>query len=64
VKGGLSEPPLAPPKLALAGQEPLAEQTAVSPEEPRLVEVTVVLDEHVLDQIRIRQQVKRLAHEA
>ena len=44
VEGRLSEPPLPPSELALAGQKPFAEQAAVSPEEPRLGEISVVLD--------------------
>jgi hypothetical protein len=64
VKGGLGEPPLTPPELALAGQEPLAKQAPVSPEDSRLSKVAIVLDEDVFDQARIRKQVYRLAHEA
>ena len=64
VEGRLGEPSLAPPELALAGQQPFAEQAAVSPEDFRLGEVAIVLDEHVLDQVRMREQVERLTHEA
>jgi hypothetical protein len=49
VEGRLGEPSLATPELALARQEPFAEQAAVPLEDFGLGEVTVVLDEHVLD---------------
>jgi len=56
VEGRLGEPSLAPPEFALAGQKPIAEQAAVSPEDSRLGKVTIVLDEHVLDQVRVRSR--------
>jgi hypothetical protein len=64
VKGGLGEPPLSPPEPALAGQETLTEQAPVSLEDSRLGEIAIILDEHVLDQVWIREQVQVLAHEA
>src|SRR5215208_7970846 len=64
MKCRLGKPPLTSPELALAGQEPLAQQAPVSLEDPRLSEVAIVLDEDVLDQAWIRKQVYPLAHEA
>jgi hypothetical protein len=49
VESRLGEPSLASPELALARQEPFAEKAAVPLEDFGLGEVTVVLDEHVLD---------------
>jgi hypothetical protein len=61
VERRLHQPPLAPVVLALAGQQPLAQQHLELLERARLLEARVVVDEDLLDQRGVLHE--REAHE-
>ena len=64
MKGWLGEPPLTSPEGALAGQEPVAQKAKAYTLAPALDEVAVVLDEYVLDVVRVVQEVDGYVDEA
>ena len=65
VEGGLGQPALAQPEVALAGEQAVSEDGVhVAPEEAVLLELRVARDEHVLDQIGVVDQAGGMAGQA
>src|SRR5436309_5224002 len=56
MEGGLHEPPLAQPRVALRQQQPLAEQRTQQPHARTLDEIPVARDEQLLDGVRVVDQ--------
>ena len=63
VEGGLDEPALALPEVALAAQQPLAQQLLEPLHEDVLAEAAGLLDQDLLDERRVRKQHRVLAEE-
>src|SRR2546429_504008 len=64
MKCRLSYPALAPPLLAFTGQHSPAKQQAVCPQSPPFDEAAGISDQHVLDVVRMAEQVAAEGEEA
>ena len=60
----MGQPSLPAPEGALAGQEPVAQKTEAVPYAFAFDEVAIVADQHVVDVVRVVQEVGSHVHEA
>jgi hypothetical protein len=57
VEGGLSQPALSPMEIAFTGEQPFAQEMLGELEPAALVEPPGLVDQHVLDEVRVIEQV-------
>ena len=58
MKSGLSEAPLAQPKVAFAGQQSIPEQALIRAQNPSLYKFSILGDQHFLDEVGMVHQIK------